>query len=383
MSLLDGQPGGLDPLHADVITVSTLLGFLATRVELLQPVTLHFEYEPGPTRRTHEAVVRRLDQALYSAGFDSSGIDGIKAQATEPYNPQDPRITSGIAITGRPGGAASDDKHRPMKGLSSMAFAQDLLLGSRQQGAVTTQERGAYYGVVDDPVTEQVRMVSTVRRLIDYNGHEGRRWSAQTQYHGVIRAGPNPVLAPSWGSFERANLIGGWAGNGRVVGYCHGMNWAIQHCKLIGPWTTPYEVAVGNATTKLASCFGCTTFMYATGYPPSAIHLGRAESWVPLPTTLMDNPDFNFNEDTRMIQGLNDLWARDVASYLELGADIVAGAGVFEQGVRDVARQLLMQVKSRISTHGKRDAANMLLDALTVHDSETNRLVRSLKKPLV
>ena len=40
------------------------------------------------------------------------------------------------------------------------------------------------------------------------------------------------------------------------------------------------EVAVGN-TIKLASCFGCTTFMIANLRQPSHIHLGRAESWAP------------------------------------------------------------------------------------------------------
>src|SRR5206468_879930 len=42
------------------------------------------------------------------------------------------------------------------------------------------------------------------------------------------------------------------------------------------------EVAAGGATKKLASCFGCTTFMLANGRMPDGIHLGEAASWAPL-----------------------------------------------------------------------------------------------------
>jgi hypothetical protein len=89
------------------------------------------------------------------------------------------------------------------------------------------------------------------------------------------------------------------------------MNWAIMHTALLGGGTA-YEVAVGFETSKLASCFGCTTFMYANGAPPSFMHFGRAESWVPIPCNARDNPDYARGQ-TDTIDTLRSNWAGAVA----------------------------------------------------------------------
>ena len=71
------------------------------------------------------------------------------------------------------------------------------------------------------------------------------------------------------------------ANPGTQVGHIHGMCSAIVQSSEQGPWCTPYEMATGTQTTKMASCFPCSTYMYSTGYTPTSTHLGRGESWVP------------------------------------------------------------------------------------------------------
>ena len=63
-----------------------------------------------------------------------------------------------------------------------------------------------------------------------------------------------------------------------IATYTHGMIQAIYKAYGLGPSCTPYEIAVGDQTKKMASCLPCTFFMVATGYPPNSIHLGRGES---------------------------------------------------------------------------------------------------------
>ena len=66
-----------------------------------------------------------------------------------------------------------------------------------------------------------------------------------------------------------------------IATYTHGMIQAVYKAYALGPGCARYEIAVGDVTKKMASCLGCTLFMYATAYPPTAIHLGSAESWAP------------------------------------------------------------------------------------------------------
>jgi hypothetical protein len=242
-------------------------------------------------------------------------------------------------------------------------------------------ERGAYYGIVDFP--GQVRMVSTTRRLIKYSG-EGGRWKRDVDAHGMIKAqmdnfrshDPRPWSFGSMGAldtpFERKLSRGEFPSNGEgVVGYCHGMNWAIMHTALLGGGTA-YEVAVGSGTTKLASCFGCTTFMYANGAPPSYMHFGRAESWVPIPTNVTDNPDYK-ERNTGKIDALVNNWAGAVAGFLENGASILKTCGA--EGYRSLAGKLETTLARKQESLKK---ANLFLDALTVHESDLKRLNRAL-----
>ncbi len=135
-------------------------------------------------------------------------------------------------------------------------------------------------------------------------------------------------------------------------------------------------MAVGSDTSQMASCFPCTTYMYAAGFPPSSVHLGRGESWLPLP----ENQGEPYDDIAR---SLNARWHADCWHYLEQGWYLL---DKFAKGharrdslyVDDAHREAL---DALITTNMQRPLSkggNLLLDALTVHDSEWKRIKRTL-----
>jgi len=72
-------------------------------------------------------------------------------------------------------------------------------------------------------------------------------------------------------------------GASAIKGYVHGMIQAMYvGSKLTRAQAKTLELAAGTETLKLASCIACTTFMLANNVQPSGIHLGAANSWVPV-----------------------------------------------------------------------------------------------------
>jgi len=161
--------------------------------------------------------------------------------------------------------------------------------------------------------------------------------------------------------------------DGGVIGYCHGMNMAIMHCKLLGGGT-PYEIAVGTKTAKLASCFGCTTFMYANGYPPSFIHIGKAESWTPIAMNKEDNPEYKDSKNKSAIDHMYWNWADAVAGYMKAGAPILVA-----KGISPYSRMARMLAHESATRKDNLERANIFLDALTISKSEWDRLKTVLR----
>lgn len=381
MTILNGVDGGDDAeiqVESDTIVMATLLGFLVARVALRQPVTISFEH-PGDFHEwlaKREALGKALDKlrAVLKAGGHDPGLTGLQLSTTPLYDADNSSGRS-VAITGMSGGALEPFvlRGREFSSERMASYVKGILRGLKDR-----QELGAYYGVVDDPVGQESAnfMASSVRRLIEYNGDEGPRWKSGAAFHGLIGAngGNRPADSkPQAGSFEPAHLIQSWSGQGKVVGYCHGMSWAIMMAKVMGPWATPFEVAIGEKTTKLASCFGCTTFMYATGFVPSAIHLGSAESWVPLPPDGGGAQYEGWSHVDRMASALNELWARDVSQYLKIGARLMRTSTLVKAPAKEAAKKLDSLVLRRTNSD-ERAAANLFLDALTRHKNDLKRL---------
>src|SRR5207247_9994512 len=160
-----------------------------------------------------------------------------------------------------------------------------------------------------------------------------------------------------------------------IVAYTHGMIQAIYKAYALGPSCTPYEIAVGSDTKKMASCFPCTLFMVAQGYPPTSTHLGRGESWAPLYRPYNPGGAEEFNEPA-VIRDLNNSWRERCAEYLHLGAAILDGASIASD--HEAAKDALLRYLETNAADNGAPAA-VILDALTVHDSESARLDRTLR----
>ena len=160
-----------------------------------------------------------------------------------------------------------------------------------------------------------------------------------------------------------------------IAAYTHGMIQAIYKAYGLGPNCEPYEIAVGNATKKMASCFTCTLFMYATGYPPTSIHLGRGESWAPLYQPYNPNGPTGDHE-AAVIRDLNNAWYEKCLEWLKVGLEILDDAHITNdhKASRDAVSQYL-------STYPKDKTVGgvLILDAATVHAGEMERIGRTLK----
>ncbi|MEU8571101.1 hypothetical protein AB0C51_22620 [Streptomyces pathocidini] len=159
-----------------------------------------------------------------------------------------------------------------------------------------------------------------------------------------------------------------------IAGYTHGMIQAIYKAYALGPSTTPYEITVGTETTKLASCVPCSLFMIALGYPPTSIHLGRGESWVPLfePYTPGRSSE---SVERAVIRDLNNSWQDACAEWLALGLKVLDQSAVTNDHQASVtAARKYLDANSR----DKSVASVLILDAVSIHESEMSRISRTL-----
>jgi hypothetical protein len=162
-----------------------------------------------------------------------------------------------------------------------------------------------------------------------------------------------------------------------IVGYTHGMIQAVYKAYALGPSCVPYEIAVGEETTKLASCFPCTMFITALGYPPSAGHLGRGESWAPLYEPYNPGAGQEPNESA-VIRDLNTAWAAACGVWLRYGIGVLAQARVAP------SHAAALDDLSNFVEARRKDpsvAATLILDALTIHGKESERINRTLEDP--
>lgn len=162
-------------------------------------------------------------------------------------------------------------------------------------------------------------------------------------------------------------------GPGDVVGYTHGMIQAIYEAYDLGPGCTPYEVAVGHVTTKLASCIACTFFMYATGYPPTSIHLGRVDSWVPLYEPYKPEGSPLAHEDA-VVRDLNTAWYQRCDGFVRTGLAVLT-----DDVVADSHRSSRDRVATYLDAASDVTVAGVLsLDAISIKGQHVERLARPL-----
>jgi hypothetical protein len=314
-----------DPvLEADVIMTAALLGFAALHVREGCPV--RFDIDPKSADKewaSFHAVVSKINRATQ---------DYLRTRNLEPLG----KVSAGLAPDYDKGAIIMGVYH--LAGQSAPVSVLDPLLSPKGRvlyEKIAREEvpqytgRGAYTGFVDNHNTEgntdPVGPRSTARFLTPDRepvppdtsmlGEPHGRWLPSNEsplWRARIRRGtadscvpwgliggdvaaqaPDPTVSVGVPVTNRADQITqqmkdagmafvGEPGCDDIGAYTHGMVQAVYKAYSLGPSCTPYEISVGKVTTKMASCFPCTLFIDALGYPPTAIHLGRGESWAPL-----------------------------------------------------------------------------------------------------
>ena len=118
-----------------------------------------------------------------------------------------------------------------------------------------------------------------------------------------------------------------------------------------------------------------TVFMVAAGYPPTSTHLGRGESWAPLYQPYNPGGSAERNE-LGVIRDLNNAWYGKCTEFVTLGLQILDDNHIAEdhKTSRDAVLAYLVANRGNATVAGA-----LILDALTVHDGETDRINRTLK----
>lgn len=447
MALLDRNAGNYDyaqaKKEADTIIVSVIVGFAATRALLGQP----FSYDMQDTNDPNDDEGFARDVARWEMALDALAhvIGGLRplvahnvhadnlrpediSNATEGgINPTSGEISNAgreHTITGRPGGDALP---------TGIARWRRPWMNLIENPNPEYWGRGAYTGVCDDPLrVERWLNPSLARPNYDSIANANDRSFANhlLLVPEVARIARMPTLtvkiapAGGMGRYKPTNPQTWYAAKGvdnnsiaygeihisneqpppeglslafngdrltTIVGYVHGMSQAQVESTKRGPWCVAHEHAIGTETTKLASCFACTTYMYAAGFPPSSCHLGRGESWVP------PVPDPNNAGAAALATSINSRWHSQVFYYLVLGARLLRDYFA-QDGLRHpyndyapIAAQLLDTLARNYGDGG--DAAmiatydigrivtsggNLFLDALVHHDSDSTRLFNVL-----
>lgn len=287
------------------------------------------------------------------------------------------------------------------------------------------QGRGGYTGFVDGRTGGQTGLMSTYRFKIPAD-KINQRWIPSNFNFGLgstFGIGDNQraawgiivsnqvqnVVATQGMYFQDQAVVNGIAPTpldpaNDVIGYVHGMIQAIYDVELHKAASgksggIPYEVAVGvqdnpdDSTTKLASCLTCALFMEATGYPASSTHLGRGESWCIIHSPYDPN---NPNDQNKTVQNIsrkacNDKWADYCRKIIIQGMKCMVTPAknlisVIDDGHGNTLQLSYAALQAYLADntsadHYAKDSykfANLILDAVTVHNSECKRINATL-----
>lgn len=385
---LDWKDGNAE-CECDVIFAAAVLGFTLTRVVLDQSFTFDMA-NPKSFPNLDDAVrefaglhqaVRAVTQMIEESGFGNASVV-VGASVGPEYKGLDQNL-----VVGLPGGERLHPKQRlrAMRDLFAQAMGEWEYKSALPEGVYSCGQyhgNGAYTGMIDDQIGHHTLIQPTLRRVIC----DPYRWN------------PNP--AGIWGLIGTDNMGGEFGDNLSsdirlgmgtlrrhcgIVQYVHGMSWAMREAIRWGPWVTAYEMAVGEKTQKLSSCFACTTYMWATGYPASSTHLGRGASWGVLPDgTLGEGEDHEFSggkegENEKAIAGsMNVRWKSHMFHFVAQGTKLLEKHKPAMSPGHRIAADLLTQHVQMWGNADLASAGNLFLDAMTYHKNDTKRLLDTL-----
>ncbi|WP_058187367.1 hypothetical protein [Terracidiphilus gabretensis] len=400
--------------EADVIMTAAALGLAALHIAGTKS-PIQFDMDPleagkDPTKLTFlQEAVNRMDAAVAAYLEKEGKMAGyVKAGTSPGYDPG--AVIMGVyALAGQSAPSKVTAPELSVEGKKLWEKIWNDNVAKQYKG------RGAYTGFVDNHNTEgdtkPIGPLSSARFVAkDSDEKLPSRWLPATEnelWRSRERLGKKGDVV-SWGIIggERANnksaakdaekgtneadviiadvkaigmeYVGGDLTKDEIAMYTHGMIQAIYRAYHLGPSCSPYEIAVGSLTKKMASCLTCTLFMTANGYPPNSIHLGRGESWAPLfsPYYPEDPHRQPTAQEAAVIRDLNNRWYEKCLEYLQTGLKVLDDTHIAESHgkSRDAVRKYLEEH----ATDEKAGGA-LILDAVTIHDGEAERIHRTLQ----
>ncbi len=151
------------------------------------------------------------------------------------------------------------------------------------------------------------------------------------------------LQTPITAGFESGNLFKSY----------HGMIQAIIAYKSsVDNNSFTFEIALGENTSKVSSCFPCCTFMTANRTPPTSTHLGRGDNW---------------NIPPKCSGELNSTWKNNITNYYIKGKEILTGKG-----------QLNTIYSSLVANGAEANIPAVFLEALTFEGKFTKKINGSL-----
>lgn len=439
--------------EADTIVTAVVVGFAATRALLGQPFSFDMQDSDKPDDKGEFArlvakwnmLLDCVDHVLiglrvlvgHNTYADNLTSDDIAGAVQDGVNPTSGEVSNEgrmHTITGTPGGEQLSTRDRWRRPWMNLIENRD----PEYWGF------GAYTGVCDDPIrsdrwlnpllqrpapnslanltdsahAEHIVLVPTVDRIVRMptlaykldpgafnqgqpNSNFGRYKPANVSTWRTAK-GDNTL---AYGEINKSNeepppvglnvnnsfVLSDNDRNTKIIGYVHGMCQAIVESTKRGPWCVAHEHAIGDVTNKLASCFACTTYMYASGFPASSSHFGRAESWVP-PVAPQNNAGA-----AALSNALAYRWHAQIFGYLMLGARLLQEyfKGDGNRHPHNAYAPLVDQLLAALAyNYGNGDAqaltanydlnsivtggGNFYLDALTHHDQDYPRMLNVL-----
>ncbi len=411
--IFDNGPAANPVIDADIIMTAAVIGHAIERLKAGKDCRYDLEVKVGvdlknsydvQTKENHEAVediglhhavVAKINKLLAKSGITGLGTSKVAQMGVSPIY----TVGADNRIIGGTGSLHVTDSDRYTPTLPTGLSAELIKLSTEKVGY---QGRGAYTGFISGREGGQTGLLTTYRHTIPTDNANGRRWHPTAILPGMgpevgagddkktwgmigtkkVQNGPLPDKSGKDTSLkaEGMHFEGPEPTPGTdIVGYTHGMiqaiydiYWKIETGLAKAKAGIPHEIAVGDKTTKLSSCFPCSVFMEATGYPASSTHLGRGESWSPLypKTPAATSQDKGFHK-------ANTAWHAYCRAILVAGADCLMKGKALVATSHDGSLALL---HTYLGAHtAPLDSANLILDAVTVHESEVKRVGRTIK----
>jgi hypothetical protein len=394
---------------ADVIQTANVLGYCFRRMTQQRPLYLDSEgdaqwrVEP-PQGKARDAWIKAKrdeyveikmlsEMALLVFPLADAYVDHDTRAKTKfaPFKDSFPTIVGG-------GGDYDEDDPRRLEveiQRGAASWCRRLGDGPYEEGKMGYRGQGAYTGVVKWKSGEpEYSHFSTTRWTLTKDDAYATRWHPED--NGAIG-----LMAPL-GEREQDRIYGMQGNNqkqrkinqeefmvfappsprpGDVVGYTHGLPMAVVAVEGANRAGVPLEVVGasnvpewGDKTKKTSSCFQCAVYLDACGHPPSSIHLGRGESWVP------PYPAF-YGTDREIAAARSCLkrWYWTCHANLRNGCNILAVEGAVSATHRKSFECLYEMVSSdRWMEDEGQSCAELILDASAIHDKDYLRVIRAL-----